>query len=147
MTPLSLNSDDSILRGMGDRLAVHRVNLHMTQDELARRAGVSKRTVIRLEQGESVQLTNLVRVLRALGLVDRLEGVVPEPLASPMEALKARVHTERRRASSPPSPAPATPPPTSQPGGRSTRSERWVWGDEKRGGPDAAADGSAKGGV
>jgi putative transcriptional regulator len=110
------NPDDAVLRELGQRLATHRLGRHMTQDQLASDAGVSKRTLVRLEQGESVQLTNLVRVLRALGLLHELESLVPPPLASPIEALKSKRISERRRASSPSTPAPA---------------RKWVWGDEQ----------------
>ena len=51
---------------------------------------MSKRTVVRLENGQSSQMTNLVRVLRALGLLGNLDALVPAPLASPIEALKAK---------------------------------------------------------
>lgn len=92
----------------------------MTQDQLAREAGVSKRTVIRLENGESTQLTNLIRVLRALGVLGNLDTLIPAPLASPIEALKTKAR-ERRRAS--PSSKKAKP------------SLEWTWGDDKpRGG-------------
>ena len=60
-------TDQQVLAELGDRLAQYRLNRNLTQDQLAREAGVSKRTVVRLENGQSSQMTNLVRVLRALG--------------------------------------------------------------------------------
>ena len=75
-------TDRKILGEVGDRLARHRLGRNLTQAQLAREAGVSKRTVIRLENGESSQLTNLVRVLRALSLLGNLDALVPAPLAS-----------------------------------------------------------------
>jgi hypothetical protein len=38
-----------------------------------------KRTLERIEAGASVQVPALLRVLRALGLLERFDGVVPEP--------------------------------------------------------------------
>lgn len=108
-------TDQRILAELGDRLARHRLDRNLTQAQLAREAGVSKRTIIRLENGESSQLTNLVRVLRALGILGNLEVLVPAPLASPLAQLRSRSR-ERRRAS----PAAGKPGPTT----------RWTWGDE-----------------
>jgi transcriptional regulator with XRE-family HTH domain len=109
-------TDQRVLAELGDRLARHRLNRNLTQDQLAREAGVSKRTIVRLENGQSSQVTNLVRVLRALGLLGNLDALVPAPLASPIEALKAKGR-QRRRAS----PAGKKPKPSSD----------WTWGDDK----------------
>lgn len=109
-------TDRRILAELGDRLAQHRLNRNLTQDQLAREAGVSKRTVVRLEDGQSSQMTSLVRVLRALGLLGNLDALVPAPLASPIEALKAKAW-KRHRAS----PASKKPMPSSE----------WTWGDDK----------------
>ena len=109
-------TDQRVLAELGDRLARHRLNRNLTQDQLAREAGVSKRTVGRLENGQSSQVTNLVRVLRALGLLGNFDALVPAPLASPIEALKAKAR-ERHRAS------PASKKPK--------LSSEWTWDDDK----------------
>jgi hypothetical protein len=71
--------------------------------------------VIRLESGESSQVTNLIRVVRALGLLGNLDAFVPPPLLSPIAQLRSRAK-ERRRAS--PGVKKSGPPP------------QWTWGDE-----------------
>ena len=40
----------------------------MSQQDLEDRSGVSKRSISRLEQGESVQADNLFKIIIALGL-------------------------------------------------------------------------------
>ena len=85
-TPME-STDRRVLAELGDRLARQRLNRNLTQDQLAREAGVSKRTVVRLENGQSSQVTNLVRILRALSLLGNLDVLVPAPLASPIEDL------------------------------------------------------------
>ncbi|MFM1822524.1 MAG: hypothetical protein RI967_790, partial [Planctomycetota bacterium] len=91
-------TDAAVLAELGARMAHLRLQRNLTQDQLAREAGVSKRTVIRLENGESSQLTNLIRVVRALGLLGNLDTLFPPPLPSPLAQL--RLHAkERRRAS------------------------------------------------
>lgn len=89
-------SDASCLQEIGERMARLRLNRNQTQADLAREAGVSLRTVVRLEQGESVQLTNLLRLLRALDLLMNLEGLVPEPAESPLQQLKRQGRLRRR---------------------------------------------------
>ncbi len=54
---------------LGERLAVARKRRRLTQKELAKRAGLSNFTVIRIEKGvASTELGSIVRVLWALGL-------------------------------------------------------------------------------
>lgn len=91
-------SDDAILQRLGQRLARHRLNLNRTQAELALEAGVSRRSIYKIENGLSVDTRILVRILRALDLLDGLEMLAPEPAPSPMALLEARGR-ERIRAS------------------------------------------------
>ncbi len=92
-------TDESVLRELGSRLAAVRLDRNLTQAALAEQAGVSKRTLERLESGEvATQLSGFLRVCRALGLAERFETLVPEPLASPMAQLKLQGR-KRQRAS------------------------------------------------
>ena len=90
-------TDKSILQELGARLAMARLERNLTQATLAEQAGVSKRTVERLESGEvATQLSGFLRVCRALGLAERFELLVPEQPASPMAQLKARGRMRQR---------------------------------------------------
>jgi len=92
-------SDELILQEMGERLARTRLERNLTQANLAKSAGISKRTLERLESGAaSTQLTTFIRVCRALGLLQRFDTFIPMPLASPVEQLKLRGR-KRKRAS------------------------------------------------
>ncbi|MEX2194491.1 MAG: helix-turn-helix transcriptional regulator [Thermoleophilaceae bacterium] len=117
----SLNTDDTILAELGSRLAATRLERNLSQAQLAVEAGVSKSTVERLEDGEPASLASFIRVLRALGLADGLERIVPEPLPSPIEQLKLQGR-RRRRASG------------SRGGHEDTAAEPWTWGDDAEGG-------------
>lgn len=108
------STDAAVLKELGDRLARRRLRGNLTQAQLAHEAGISKRTLNRLERGEPSQLASLIRVLRALGLLGNLDPVVPLPPPSPIELLRAAPR-ERRRAS-PSSKRPAPP-------------STWTWGD------------------
>ena len=92
-------TDSAVLAELGARLARHRLNKNLTQAAFALEAGVSAATVHRLEQGRSTQLANLIRVLRALHLLENFEVLVPAPPASPMSQVKMHGKV-RRRASS-----------------------------------------------
>lgn len=72
-------SDLTQLAELGKRLTAHRVDRRLTQAMLASAAGISKRTVERLETGHSVQLTYLLRLLAALGLQDGLSQLFTRP--------------------------------------------------------------------
>jgi transcriptional regulator with XRE-family HTH domain len=109
-------TDESVLKELGGRLAGARLGRNLTQAELAEQAGVSKRTVERLESGAvATQLSGFLRVCRVLGLVERFESLVPEVAASPMEQLK-RQGGKRQRATGKKAVA-------IKPG-------KWTWGDE-----------------
>ena len=69
----SQNSDEATLAELGERLARTRLERNLDQRQLAVEAGVSKRTVERLEDGEPVRMSSFVRVMRALDLLDRLD--------------------------------------------------------------------------
>ncbi len=88
-------TDLAILSEIGERVGRCRLKLNLTQAKLAESAGVSKRTVERMEKGESsVQLTSFVQILRALDLVGNLDGVVPKTSA---EKPRKRASSVRRR--------------------------------------------------
>jgi transcriptional regulator with XRE-family HTH domain len=89
------NSDKAVLDELGARLARTRLEQNTSQEQLATAAGVSKSTVERIETGREVKLTSLVRVLRALGRLELLDRLLPEPLPSPIE--RVRIQGKRRQ--------------------------------------------------
>ncbi|MFK5954913.1 MAG: helix-turn-helix domain-containing protein [Planctomycetota bacterium] len=90
--------EDSVLKEMGARMTQRRLRMQWSQAELAERSGVSKRTVERIEGGASTQLANWIRVLRALELLEVLDGLLPESGPRPMDLLKLK-QKQRKRAS------------------------------------------------
>src|SRR5690606_28813663 len=89
-------SDEAIQRALAERLSRQRISAALTQAQLARRAGVSPRTVVRMEAGQGGDLRNLIRVLRALGLVTGFNALVPALPPSPIEQLKLRGKQRQR---------------------------------------------------
>lgn len=93
----SFSADAAALERLGSRLAARRLALNLTQAEVAEQAGVSKRTVERLESGgTATQLSTFLRVCRVLGLQDRLDQLVPAPVASPVAQLRQQRQTRKR---------------------------------------------------
>ena len=95
----TLATDPAILQELGSRIAHARLSQNLTQVALAEKAGVSKNTIQRLEKGAAAtQLGNLLRILRALNLIGRLEALFPPPQPSPIKMLKLEKE-QRQRAS------------------------------------------------
>jgi len=108
-------SDNAILAELGSRLSSLRVSQNMTQASLAREAGISKRTLERIEAGQSAQITNFVRVLRVLNVLDRLETLLPRPETGPMDLLKSSGKTPQRASRR----------------GTTKEIQPWQWGDDQ----------------
>ena len=118
MTIDSMMSDTAVLQEIGHRLSHRRVELALTQADLARESGVAKRTVERVEAGEPTQVANLIRILRTLNLLDEIDAInaaIPERSPRPMELLKLK-GKERQRVSA------------KKPGHQPQKD--WTWGDE-----------------
>lgn len=94
ITPLQ--TDEAILAELGGRLARRRIELQLTQAEAARQAGIGKRTLERIEAGESTQLSSLLRLLRVLELLPALDQAVPPARPGPMELLRHKGKVRRR---------------------------------------------------
>src|SRR5690606_25191636 len=109
-----LASIDEIQADLGQRIEALRLARNMQQVALAQDAGVSRRTITRLENGQSVSLDTLLRVMRALGLVNRLATLLPDPAVRPVERVQ-RKGKDRKRARTSTKHAPAAP---------------WQWADD-----------------
>jgi transcriptional regulator with XRE-family HTH domain len=115
MFRLKTMTDDAVLEELGRRLERRRLDLQLTQAKLAEQAGVSKRTVERMEAGAAAQTLSLIRILRVLELLQGLDRLIPEAGPRPMDLLKLK-GKERKRASSSRA--------ADKPG------EVWSWGDD-----------------
>jgi transcriptional regulator with XRE-family HTH domain len=89
-------TDSAVLDEIGGRLERRRIDAGLTQAQLADEAGISKRTVERIEAGQSTDFVMLLRVLRALQLTDTLEQLVPDLPQSPLALLKGRGRERKR---------------------------------------------------
>jgi DNA-binding XRE family transcriptional regulator len=77
------------LRETGGGLATWRKLQGLTQAQLADRAGVNRKTVMRLEHGDGgVSVENLFRVLRVLGVLDHATQAL-DPLQTDVGRMRA----------------------------------------------------------
>lgn len=117
MIPDRVSSPGNIetsLRDLGARLARLRLSRNLTQARLAQEAGVSLPSVKRLEAGRNSSLDTFLRVLRALGLGDRVIDILPDPDVRPVERVRGQGQ-ERRRART---------------RAQAPKASDWAWGEE-----------------
>lgn len=107
-------TDEAVLSELGQRLARQRLDAGLTQAMLAEQAGIAKRTLERLEAGDSSQLITLIRVMRVLGRVSAFDALLPADQAGPMALLRGKGSLPQRvRRSS-----------------QNEPTENWRWDDE-----------------
>jgi transcriptional regulator with XRE-family HTH domain len=89
-------TDAAILAELGKRLELRRTDANLTQGQLAEQAGISKRTLERIEAGKSANFVMLIRALRALGQIEGLESLIPDLPQSPLTLLKQHGRVRKR---------------------------------------------------
>jgi len=91
-----LNQD--ILSDLGNKLKQQRLNQNLSSGELAKKSGVSVRTITGFERGEkNISLLTLIELLRALRLISNLSEILPElPVISPLELIEIEKKKRKR---------------------------------------------------
>ncbi len=87
---------EQVLLEIGERLKRQRLNLNISQKEVADKAGIGVNSVARLEDGKGSTLANLVRVLNALGVPDGMDAFLPAPVISPIQLAKLQGKIRRK---------------------------------------------------
>jgi len=105
-------SNDAVLKQLGKRLLQYRLNKNMTQAALSKEAGVSARTINRVEHGQSTHLSNLISLLRSLDLLQNIDALIPKPAISPIQQIALQGKSRQRASSS-----------------VKEKSETWSWGE------------------
>jgi transcriptional regulator with XRE-family HTH domain len=99
---------DQIAADIGATLMQLRLAQNISQEELAETAGVSVRTLRRLEAGEGCALDTFIRLLQALDLAGHLRTLLPEPGIRPAERMvreaKVPQRASRKRKNKPATP-------------------------------------------
>ncbi len=106
-------SDSAILEELGRRFSKNRIALELTQEAVAKLAGISKRTLERIENGKPSSSENLVRLLRVLGLLGALDAAVPNNDIRPLVLIRTKPKRKRVRIS------------------KSKSEKNWTWSDDQ----------------
>jgi len=109
----SVATSDQIEAALCKRLESIRLSRNITQEQLAEEAGVSTRTIGRLEKGQGVSMDTFIRVMMALNIQQNLEALMPDPNVRPIERVGMGAG-ERKRA---------------RPAKSLDESPSWSWGD------------------
>jgi transcriptional regulator with XRE-family HTH domain len=97
-TPIAVSHG---LRRIGADLATWRRLRRLTATQVADRAGVSRHTVMRIESGTGASLESVLRIARALGVLDQIASAL-DPYATDVgrlrseEALPQRIRQARQ---------------------------------------------------
>jgi transcriptional regulator with XRE-family HTH domain len=94
------NTDEEIMREVGLRLSACRLQLNLTQQEIAVQTGLNQKTISHAESGKDPRLTTIIKILRALGRLDALDAFLPKLGISPLMLVKMSGR-QRRRARKP----------------------------------------------
>jgi len=106
------NDCQKYLSKLGQKIKTYRIMKEMSQQDLEDKTGVSKRSISRLEQGKSVQVDNLFKILLALDLGENIELLVPDQTKRPSFYLQKIDNTPKRVR-------------------RKTNNKEFKWGDEQ----------------
>lgn len=108
------NNNTAILKELGARIKRNRIDMQLSQQDFAARAGISTRTLSAAENGEDIRLSNLIRILRTMNCLENLDLILPELNFDP-EAYRT-LGRERKRVSR---------------SAENKNTTEWKWGDEE----------------
>jgi transcriptional regulator with XRE-family HTH domain len=91
----AFTTPQSMGRELGERLKRARLNLDLTQEEVALSAGVSRYTVKTLEHGDG-KILDLMAVLIALKITDQLDNLLAPQVISPIQLFKLQGKIRKR---------------------------------------------------
>ena len=110
----SENNNSAVFRELGARIKRNRIDMQLSQQDFAAKAGISTRTLSSAENGEDIRLNSLLRILRTLGCLENIDLLLPE-LAFDPEAYRT-LGRERKRISK---------------SNKNRNKIKWKWEDEK----------------
>jgi transcriptional regulator with XRE-family HTH domain len=89
-------SNTDIVAALGNFLRHHRLQQNITQEQLAKAAGLNRYTVNKIEKGEPINLVSLIQLLRALDQLHLLETFEVKDEISPLEYVRLKKNSQLR---------------------------------------------------
>ena len=105
-------TEEIILQELGARIKQHRIALNMTQTELADKCSISMSTEVRIEGGVDSKISNYIKILGVLGLLQNLDVLIPEMQPDFKALYEQRAPRQRVRK-------------------KEKTKTSWVWGEDK----------------
>jgi len=92
-------TNTTIEKIIGERIKKLRLEYNITQNNLAKKTGISRVSISKIENGMGVNLSSLLEIMRGLRVLENIEHLIPEPEISPIEIIKLKNKTKKKRAS------------------------------------------------
>jgi transcriptional regulator with XRE-family HTH domain len=89
-------SDTDIFAAVGNFIKHHRLTQNITQEQLAKAAGLNRYTINQIEKGQSVNLLSLIQLMRALDQLHVLACFEVKDEISPIEYVRLKKSSQLR---------------------------------------------------
>ena len=76
--------EKEILKELSERFKQHRLSLDISQKEICEKTGLSKTTIHRFENGSDISLLNMIKLLSAVDLTEKIDLLIFDFRKSPM---------------------------------------------------------------
>ncbi|MBL4673528.1 MAG: helix-turn-helix transcriptional regulator [Arenicella sp.] len=133
-------SPQQSIQAIGRELEQLRLSKNLSQSLVASEAGVSRRTITRMEAGETVSLDTFVRVLKVYDVADRIATLFPEHTVRPIERVKLGGKQRKRASSVKSSPKNSATDNSTKGSVAEPNQEPWSWADEAGESSDGEVD-------
>lgn len=84
---------------VGERLKKLRLEYNITQNDLAKKTGLSRVSISKIERGKGVNLSSLIEIMRGLRVLENIAYLIPEQEISPIELIRLKNKSKKKRAS------------------------------------------------
>ena len=93
-----LAMNEEILKEFGKKLKSNRIKANLSQEEVAKNSGISRKAVSEMERGiTNFKVVNLLEVMRAIGVANNFNDLLADiPLLDPIEIAKLESRIRKR---------------------------------------------------
>ena len=103
----------TILKELGTRISQYRIALNITQADIAKKSGIAISTVQRLENGEDTKVSNYIKIMAQLGILENFNMLIPEQELDFKAIYEERKIRQRARKTG-------------------NEKKEWIWGEDKK---------------
>ena len=89
-------TNEALLQYVGKQMRQMRMNVRLSQQQLAERAGVSRSTITQVENGKGMKMESVVAILRVLNKLEILNSFETHAPISPLLIAKKEGKTPQR---------------------------------------------------